>query len=101
MFAFLRRRKAAQLIWQYLDGVLPQDRFARLERMLLRHDAVRRQFADCAALNAMLLAYFNPGRYASLPAVEGHPQPIDPNAHDADAAHHDEPRERRTKRPAG
>ncbi|MFN3168467.1 MAG: hypothetical protein ACE37H_15515 [Phycisphaeraceae bacterium] len=114
MIAYLLRRKAAALTWQYLDGVIPPDRFELLQRLLRRHRVVRRQFVDCAVLNALLFAYFNPGRYAATPATDGRPRPIDFEPIDADRldeelaqlAGHDEAgepeaRPRRTKRPAG
>lgn len=105
MFTALLRRKASPLIWQYLDGAIPADRLELLQKLLRKNSAIRRQFVDCAMLNALLFAYFNPGRIATAPSADGHPQPVDdPLFNDlADAINRedDEPRERRTKRPAG
>ena len=69
MFHFFRKRRIAQLIWQYLDGVIPADRFSLLEETLQRWSWARQQFVDCAVLNALLLAYFNPGKYKRLPTL--------------------------------
>ncbi len=116
MFAFLLRHKAGALIWQYLDGVIAPQRLDLLQRLLHRHRGVRQQFVDCAVLNALLFAYFNPGRYASVPSPQGYPQrtresdPSDDTARldaelsqiEADLNRPDEgKRERKTKRPAG
>jgi hypothetical protein len=76
MLWFLRRKKISTLIWMYLDGVIPPDRFQLLEK-LLRVDAwTRKQFVDCAVLNALLFAYFNPSRYAAVPSASGLPQTL-------------------------
>ena len=117
MLAFLTRRKVTALIWQYLDGVIPSDRFDLLQRVLRSNRWVRQQFVDCAVLNALLFAYFNPGRYSAVPARSGRVQEIDD--FECEACNLDldaeleaiereerereqrETRERRTKRPAG
>ncbi len=115
MLAFLIRRKASILIWQYLDGIIPPDRFDLLQRLLSKHSSIRQQFVDCAVLNALLFAHFNPGRYSAVPAMNGQPQRLEDPADagsalqaeldqieaDAAAQHDDEPHQRRTKRPAG
>lgn len=77
MFWFLRRKKISTLIWMYLDGVIPQDRFQLLEKLLRVDSWTRKQFVDCAVLNALLFAYFNPGRYAAMPSANGLPQTLD------------------------
>lgn len=69
MFQFFRRKRVAEMVWQYLDGVIPDDRFALLQEMLTRWPWARQQFVDSAILNALLLAYFNPGKYKTLPTL--------------------------------
>ncbi|MFI4862379.1 MAG: hypothetical protein ACIAXF_17070 [Phycisphaerales bacterium JB063] len=94
---FSKRNYVAELIWQYLDGVIPADRFVFLEKTLSRWPWARQQFVDCAVLNALLLAYYNPGRYKTLPGLSEmlSPQP----RHARDDFDDYEPRPRR-KRPA-
>ena len=69
MFQFFKKRRVAELVWQYLDGVIPPDRFRFLEESLQRWSWARTQFIDCAVLNALLTAYFNPGKYKTLPTL--------------------------------
>lgn len=69
MFHFFRRNRVAEMVWQYLDGVIPADRFKLLQEMLNRWPWARQQFVDCAILNALLLAYFNPDKYKTLPTL--------------------------------
>ena len=69
MFHFFRKKRIAELVWQYLDGVIPPDRFRFLEESLQRWSWARTQFIDCAVLNALLTAYYNPGTYKTLPTL--------------------------------
>ncbi|MEM1354968.1 MAG: hypothetical protein AAGC44_03335 [Planctomycetota bacterium] len=113
MFWFLRRKKISALIWMYLDGVIPPDRFTLLEKLLRVDRWTRTQFVDCAVLNALLFAYFNPNRYAAVPSATGHPQTLleseaggldleaELRAIEQDEAHVTQPSKRRQKRPAG
>lgn len=115
MFWFIRRKKISTLIWMYLDGVIPPDRFSLLEKLLRVDSWTRKHFVDCAVLNALLFAYFNPNRYATVPSASGHPQTLaecEVCNLDLDAEleaiereererEENEARERRHKRPAG
>lgn len=97
---FSKRNYVAELIWQYLDGVIPADRFAFLERTLGRWPWARRHFVDCAVLNALLLAYYNPERYKTLPGLSEMLAP-EPLGGDLDGtALRDPERRPRHKRPA-
>jgi len=74
MFRIFLKKRISILIWQYLDGAIPADRFEILEKALSRFKWARASFVDSAVLNALLMAYYHPNEYSAVPDAMGMPQ---------------------------
>ena len=60
-----------QMVWMYLDEVLPEEDFPKVEELLKSDDSYMQVYLDCAQLHAELAGMFQP---PSSPSEATRPQ---------------------------